>query len=163
MEFEAPIDAWYVWVGVSLVSIAIAGIALAIPAQPPPDADEVAGTLDRVAASGYDASATVPHDATHVRLGSERIGLRNDGGTDEARISFGTVVALPSVNATESEQTALEGVVAGERMLDSELESVLAVAVAEAKHSTGEWVNAEDSLRARAVSVSGERVILVSI
>ncbi len=163
MEFEAPIDAWYVWVGVALVSIAVAGIALSIPAQPPPDADGVAGTLDRVAASGYDASATISHDATSIRLGSERIGMRNDGGTDEARIAFGTVVTLSRVNATQSEQTALEGVIAGERVLDSELESVLEPAVRETTYRTGEWVSVEGPLRARAVSVGGERIVLMNI
>ncbi|AHG00753.1 hypothetical protein HALLA_05955 [Halostagnicola larsenii XH-48] len=49
MELEAPADAWYVWLALSIVSIAIVGIVLGLPTGPPPDANEAANTIERTA------------------------------------------------------------------------------------------------------------------
>jgi len=35
MDLEAPADAWYVWLAVSIISAAVAGIALGLPTGPP--------------------------------------------------------------------------------------------------------------------------------
>jgi hypothetical protein len=51
MNLEAPADAWYVWVGVALVSMTVAGVVGGLPSQPPPDSQTAANTVDRVAVS----------------------------------------------------------------------------------------------------------------
>lgn len=94
MDLEAPADAWYVWFGVVLVTVAFAGVALSLPTQPAPDATEAANTIDEVAASSVDASATYEHDASRVRIAEKQIWLRNSGGTARATIAFGTMTPV---------------------------------------------------------------------
>lgn len=48
MDLEAPADAWYVWVDASILTVALAGIALSLPSQPPSDAQAAANTIDSV-------------------------------------------------------------------------------------------------------------------
>ena len=36
--FEAPLDAWYVWLGLAAVSATAVGVVAGLPAAPPPDA-----------------------------------------------------------------------------------------------------------------------------
>ena len=161
MDFEAPGDAWYVWVGVTVVSIGLAGFALSLPGQPPPDADDVAGPIERIAAGGYDASASVSHDATAVRIDHDRIAVRNEGGRDEAHISFGVMIPLWTLEVSARDRQALEAVVIGSRTLDESLESTLADAMTTRNAETGEWRPVSDSLSARAVTIDGERVVLI--
>lgn len=92
MDFEAPADAWYVWFGVGLVSVAVAGIALGLPSAPPPDADAAANTIDTVVGSPYDASATLEHDADEIKVDNRTIALRNDHGTSYASLAFEEVI-----------------------------------------------------------------------
>lgn len=161
MYLESPMDAWYVWVGVALVSIGLAAFVVSLPSQPPPDADRVASAIDRVGASEYDAATTLDHDAETVRIGSERIAMRNDGGTSRARISFERVLPVREVDLTESERVVIDGVLAGERLLPAGLEATLADAVAALDTEPAEWYPATGELRARAVSVEGKRIVLV--
>lgn len=88
MDFEAPADAWYVWFGVGLVSVAVTGIALGLPSAPPPDADAAANTIDTVVGSPYNASATFEHDADEITVDNRTIALRNDHGTSYANLAF---------------------------------------------------------------------------
>ena len=94
MDLEAPADAWYVWLGVVLVSIAFAGVALSFPSEPAPDATQAANTVDDVATSSFNASGTYDHDADEVYLGLRQIAMRNDGGTDQATVAFGTMTPV---------------------------------------------------------------------
>jgi len=89
MDFEAPVDAWYVWMGVAVVSLSIAGVALSLPTTAPPDANAAANTVDSVGSKPYTASATYEHDADQYWASNETILLRNDGGTTRATIRFG--------------------------------------------------------------------------
>lgn len=91
MDLEAPADAWYVWFGVVLVTLAFAGVALSFPSEPAPDATQAANTIDEVAASSFNASATYDHDANEVYVGLRQVGMRNSGGTDTATVAFGTM------------------------------------------------------------------------
>jgi len=86
-----PIDAWYTWLGLSIVSVAMVGVAAALPTAPPPAAADVAETVDRTAATARPATAEHPLDARAVRIDPEGIGLRNDAGTAHARFAFGPV------------------------------------------------------------------------
>ena len=159
MDREVPADAWYVWIGVSIVSIGLAGVVVALPAEPPPDAERAAGALDRVAAAGYDATVTLEHDADAVRIGPERIAMRNNGGVSRARLSFGPVVPVDALEMTAAERTVIDGVIAGERPLPAGFERRLAGV----DNETGRWSPARGALRARAVEVAGRRVVLVAV
>lgn len=89
--FDTPIDAWYAWLGLSVASFAVFGVATALPTAPAPDAAAVAGTIDRIATADYDATASRDLDATAVRLGPRRIGLRNDAGAAHATLAYPVV------------------------------------------------------------------------
>ncbi|ARS91091.1 DUF7283 family protein [Natrarchaeobaculum aegyptiacum] len=62
MDLEAPMDAWYAYVAVVLVSVTFAGITLGLASLPPPDAPKAATTIERVTSSDYAASARYNHD-----------------------------------------------------------------------------------------------------
>lgn len=91
MDWEAPADAWYVWVGAAAVTVALGGVVLSLPQQPPPDATAAANTIDRVAGSSMGAEGTYDHDADEVRIGVEQLSMRNDGGTAHASLTYGTI------------------------------------------------------------------------
>lgn len=92
--FDAPPDAWYVWVAVALASVAVAGVATELPTQPAPDAAAAADTVDAVAGSTYPSAAEHPLDADRVRLRPHRLALRTDGDTSHAAFAFGPVVPV---------------------------------------------------------------------
>jgi hypothetical protein len=163
MEFEAPMDGWYTWVAVALVSVGLAGVAVSLPDEPPPDADRAAGVLDRVGASEYEAATTLDHDAEAVRLGPERIAMRNSGGVDRARVSFGPVVPVYTLALTPAQRTSLNGVLAGERTLSVDLEEALEDGLSALETTTGEWRPATGTLRARAVEIGNRRMVLVAV
>ncbi len=156
-------DGWYTWVAVALVSIGLAGVAVSLPDEPPPDADRAAGVLDRVGASEYGAAATLDHDAEAVRIGTERIAMRNGGGTDRARVSFGAVVPVYTLDLSPAQRTILDGVLAGERTLPGSLVDTLEERLSALETATGEWRPATGTLRARAVAVGDRRVVLVAV
>jgi hypothetical protein len=89
--FDTPIDAWYAWLGLSVASLAVFGVVTAFPTAPAPDAAAVAGTIDRIATADYDATASRDLDATAIRLGPRRIGLRNDAGAAHATLAYPVV------------------------------------------------------------------------
>jgi hypothetical protein len=162
MDLDAPMDAWYVWVGVALVSVGLLAFAVGLPSQPPPDAGRAAAAIDRVAASEHDAAARLDHDGAAVRVGPERIAMRNDGGTTRATLSFGPVLPLSALDLSEHQRTVLDGVLAGERPLPAHLHDLISAAMADVETESGEWRPAVDALRARSVRVDGERVVLVA-
>ena len=163
MEFEAPMDGWYTWVAVALVSIGLAGVAVSLPDRPPPDADRAVGVLDRVGASEYGAAASLDHDAEAVRIGPEQIAMRNSAGADRARVSFGPVVPVSTLELTPDQRTILDGVLAGERTLPTELKGTLENELSVPETTTGEWRPAAGTLRARAVDIGDQRIVLVAV
>lgn len=89
----APVDAWYVWIGLTAASVTLLGIVSAIPAVPPPDAEGAADTIDRVATSRYAAIGEHPlSNADSVRVSPDTISLRGPGGTTHAALGYGPVV-----------------------------------------------------------------------
>jgi len=73
--FEINLDATYAWLGLALVSVATAGIATALPASPPPDANGVAHTIDSVADREYPATAEHGLAAARIRLTTQSVAL----------------------------------------------------------------------------------------
>lgn len=88
MDFEAPMDAWYVFLGVAMVSVSLFGVVLALPSTPAPAASEAADAIDELAASGYNASGSYDHDAEQYFVTRSRIGLKNDGGSRTTSFTF---------------------------------------------------------------------------
>jgi hypothetical protein len=91
---DVPLDAVYYWVGLSVVSLALVGVATDLPTRPPPDATAVANTVDAIAASTYDATAEHPLSASQIRLTPYAIGLRSDAGASHATFAFAPVTPV---------------------------------------------------------------------
>jgi hypothetical protein len=156
--FDAIVEAWYGWLGLSIASVALFGAAAGLPTAPPPDADAAAATIDRVAAAEYAATAEHPLDATGIRLGTRRLGLRSDAGTTHATLSFGPVTPVP---ASES---ALRDVVHGtppDRAFDSSEDFRAAIVEARANGSDPSWRTVDRTLIVRRVTWRGVDVVLV--
>lgn len=153
--FDAPLDAWYIWLGVAVTAAALLGVALALPAGVPPDAGRVASAVDRVAASPHAAVATVSLDAEALRLGPAGLALRNRAGTAHASLRHGPV-------RWAGEGTALGSVLAGARpaAVFRRLAEFLR-ALADAREASGSWQSVDGTLRMRHVVWGGTDVTLV--
>jgi hypothetical protein len=92
--FDAPLDAWYVWLGLAAVATAATAAALAFPTAPPPDAAAAAGTVDEVAGHNPPASATHRLAADAVRPRPSGLALRSSREIDAARFAFGPVLPV---------------------------------------------------------------------
>ncbi len=171
MDMEAPVDAWYVWIGVAAVSAALAGIAVQLPSDAPPDANEAANTIDEVAASTTQSVAAYDHGAKEVKLETDRISMRNDGGTTRSSIVFGPLTPIHAVSDDET-RAALDRILDGEqppdviadsRTLDSETELLDAAEAARTEHRAGgaEWRPAAGELRVRSLTLDGKRVVIL--
>ncbi|MCL9812904.1 DUF7283 family protein [Natranaeroarchaeum aerophilus] len=94
MDFEAPVDAWYVFIAVGIVSVALAGLALGVSTGVPPDAQEGANAIEGATSAEYTASASHEHDAETVIVERSTITMENEHGEAHASFSYGTVVAV---------------------------------------------------------------------
>ena len=176
MDFEAPVDAWYVWVGVAVVSVALVGVVLSLPTQAPPDADRAANTIDRVGGSTYQAEANYEHDADEVRVTTGQISMRNDGGTDHASTRFESVTPIhtvtDAVEDADEVRDALEQVLHGtnpdEVVNATDVEThELVEAVSKTSEyvasDSADWQPATGALVVRQVRVGNETVVLVDV
>lgn len=175
MDLEAHADAWHVWVGVALVSLSLLGVALALPSRPPPDAAAAANTIDRVAGSTHQATASYDHDADEVRIGLRQLSLRNDGGTSHASIAFGSITPVSAIE-NRTMRDALEGLLHGQspgQVVENEpgIDDVAGLlhgdgGIADARQviqaSGSAWRPADGRLRVRQLELAGERVVLVA-
>ncbi|WP_424019920.1 DUF7283 family protein [Halorientalis pallida] len=171
MDFEAPADAWYVFLGVALVSVAMAGVALGLPSAAPPDANAAANTIDRVAASTQNASASYEHDADRLWVGTKRVRLENDGGgSAEASIAFGRMVFVRH-DADEKLDEVLHGaspaaVYSGaspspRAAFRADIQHARDEMNDEARNDEPDWWTANGQLRVRKVEWRGVSVTLV--
>jgi hypothetical protein len=92
--FDAPVDAWYVWVGLTVVGVTVLGVAAELPRSTQADAGAAADTIDTVAASPYPGTAEYPTRAERVRLGPYRVGLERRSGTTHATFAYGPVTPV---------------------------------------------------------------------
>lgn len=152
--FDAPLDAWYVWIGLGVAASAALGVAGAMPAAAPPDAAGAATTVDGVAASPHAAVGRHPlSNADAVRVGRDALSLRGPGGTAHADLGYGPV--------TPATGDRLAVVLRGEppeRAFDSPAD--LRQTAARARAADPEW-RATDRLLVRRVSWEGVDVVLV--
>lgn len=153
--FDAPLDAWYLWLGVTAASAAALGVAVSLPTVPPPDAERVAATVDAVAASGHEATGQQPLDAADVRLGPRRIGLRNAGGAEHATLDYGPVTPAWS-------DPRLRRVLRGEPPSGAfDDPAAFRAAAAAARNRSAEWRTTDGPLVIRRVSWGSVDVTLV--
>ncbi|ELY40246.1 DUF7283 family protein [Natronorubrum tibetense] len=162
MDWEAPADAWYVWVAVAIVSFAMAGIVLGLPTAPPPDADGTANAIEETSGSSYEAASTYGYDADEIKIDGTTIELRNEEGTDRSSLRYEQVVV---VNGDDR----LERLVYGETFeeefedeIDEPHEDAATVfmdrlAAAE-EDNAGEWLTASEELTVRQVAVEPNEV-----
>lgn len=131
--FDAPVETWYLWTGLAIVSVVTLGLAVGLPRSPPPDASGVADTVDTVAASDRPTMAMHPFLADEVRISPYRIWLRDDGATSHATFAYGPVTPV-------ERDTPLWKVLHGtppERVFDSPV--AFRRAAAEARDRRPEW------------------------
>jgi len=152
--FDVPVDAWYVWVGLSVVSVALFGVGASLPSGPPPAAADAVDTIDRTAATDRTAAAEHPLDADAVRIAPRQLGLRSDAGTTHARYAFGPVT--PAVRPPLTD--LLRGVVPESRF-DSGVE--LCAAAERAREREPRWRPVDGPLVVRHVVWGGCDVTLV--
>ncbi|WP_123536479.1 DUF7283 family protein [Halosimplex salinum] len=109
MELESPADAWYVWFGVALVSLAFVGVVASFPSEPAPDTPAVANAIDRTTASGYNATAEYEHTADRWYVANKTIVMKNDGGTTRATLSYARVVPVWADRSGDDLEKILHG------------------------------------------------------
>lgn len=160
MDLEAPADAWYVFIGVSLVSVAAAGVALGFPTGVGPDATNAMNQINEVAGSNYGTSATLDHDAEQFWVDSKRIALRNEHGTAHATVSFGT---MAPVRGSDDLKDVLGGESVDDVFSDSgAFEDAVEAAQEDVHDDDGpEWYSANGQLRVRKVIWGDVSVTLV--
>lgn len=103
--FDAPMDGLVLWVGLAVISLAVAGIALSLPTESAPDASGLASTIDGVATSEHRVTATLRPEATEIRLRVAQVSLRSAAGTAHGRL----VVADPVPAWNGSLRAVLDG------------------------------------------------------
>jgi len=164
--FDTAVESTYVWLGLTLVSAGIFGLALDLPTRPPPDTAPVARTVDSVASSPHEATANHPIDAEQIRLGAHRIGLRGPGGSAHAAFAYGPVVPAlggdggdgPSGSDRERLRSVLHGV-APERAFASP--ASFERALNRSRTTDPVWQPAPERLTVRRVAWEGVNATLV--
>lgn len=150
---DAPVDAWYLWVGLALIAATAVGTASQFPSAPAPDAGAAAGTVARVAAAEHDAAARHPVAADAARIGPSRLSLRDDDRTAHE--------TLPQRVTPVARGTALWRVLHGARPSDAfDDPAALRGAARAAREEPLDW-RRTDELVVRTVTWGGVRVTLV--
>jgi hypothetical protein len=152
--FDAPVETWYLWVGLALASATAVGVAATLPRAPPPDAAGAAATVDSVAASAHSTTGVHPLSAERARIGPYRLWLRDDGATSHSTFAYGPVTPV-------RRDTALWDVLRGappERAFGTAAD--FRRAASDARDRTPEW-RSRERLTVRRVSWEGVDVTLV--
>ncbi|MGQ3411033.1 DUF7283 family protein [Natrinema sp. LN54] len=167
MDLETAVDGWYVWLAVSIVSVAVAGIAVGLPNGPPPDANRAANAIEETAGSTAQASSTYDHDATEIKFEGRTVAMRNEHGTARASLTYGHVVPVMGHERLEnlSEGRAFEDEYATELdRADTNAFDVFLEDVDDAyADNTGEWRTADERLRTRTVSTTLVPTVSVAV
>lgn len=131
----APIDTWYIWIGITAASTVLLGVISAIPAADSPAASSAADAIDRVATSQYATVGEHPVPAGGVvRFTPETITIRTETGEQTAPLGYGPVVPATT--------PALRSVLAGTPPShEFSSPTVFAEAVATSKSATPIWMD----------------------
>ncbi|GAB7009991.1 DUF7283 family protein [Halorubrum trueperi] len=160
--FETHLDATYAWFGLALVSVATVGVAAALPASPPPDANGVAHTIDSVADGEHPATAEHGIAATRIRLTNRSIALSGNGGTATAALRAPRITPVSTdVGMTADDdrlRRVLDGVPPTAAFDDPDS---LAAAAKRARTTEYEWRPAPNRVTVRRVHYGGVHVTLV--
>lgn len=167
MDLEAPVDAWYVWFAVALLSVSIGGVALSLPSEPAPDADRAVNAIEEGTTSSYNVSASYDHDADEVRIDTIRLAMRNDGGTDRATLAFGNMTPVLEHPDEAEAQRGIDVALGEDPSNEFDNASEMAEWAAEISDATedsaGEWRPANDVLHVRTVNWGETRVTFVYV
>lgn len=148
-----PIDAWYVWLGVAMVSLAVLGVAAVATPEPPSTAVAAADTIEEVSASRAPATARHPIDADRVRISEHRLVL---DGEDTATLDHGNVT--PAARNSSLRRIALGA--APTEVFDTRL--AFDAAVEAAKDDGAILEPAGEELIVRKLTYGGTDVVLVT-
>ncbi|KDS90611.1 hypothetical protein FK85_12220 [Halorubrum saccharovorum] len=160
--FEAHLDATYAWLGLALVSVATAGVAAALPASPPPDADGVAHTIDSVADGEHPATAEHGLAANRIRLTERSVALDDGSGTARAPIHAPRITPVPKGRERDPDGDGLRRILGGvppDAAFDDP--EAFAAAAERSRATDHEWRPAPDQLTVRRVHYGGVHVTLV--
>lgn len=152
---DSPVDAWYVWIGLSLLGLALVSVAFELPNSPPPDATGPANTIDAVAGSTHAATGDHRIAADEIRIEPHRIGVRDGDVTSRETLAFGPVTPVRT-------GTVLWEVLQGahpEHVFDSPAEFRAATEAAREREPT--WRPVDDRLAVRSIVWEGIDVTLV--
>lgn len=152
--FDVPLDSWYVWFGLAVVSSATVGVVGTLPSSPPPDAAGGAQTIDSVAASDRPAVGKHPlSNAESVRIGTSSLSLRGAGGVSHESLRYGP--ATPA-GADDRLQAVLRG---SHPSKEFDTPAAFAEAAAAARTDQPYW-HTTDELVVRRVIWEGTDVVL---
>lgn len=172
MDLESPTDAWILFLGVSVISFVLLGLAISTPTTPSPDADAAANGIESTALSSADAATSYSHNADEFRITPREISLRNDGGESHATVVFDEITpvyherSLIDADHQETNDKLLD-VLFGSPVSDVfDDDAAFLEATKEAReHSldtSTEWRPTIGELRVRKLTVNDEIVILVT-
>jgi hypothetical protein len=151
--FETPIDTLFLWIALGGVAVAVLGVVAGLPTTAPPNAAGTAATIDEVTTSPAGSVRRWSTTGDEWRLDGRRLGLRNDGGTTHARLSYPVVPA---------HGTGLRRVLAGQKPARVYASPAgFRDAIRHARTDGDTWRSAPDRLTVRHVAWEGVDVTLV--
>ncbi len=168
MEIESPMDAMMTFFAVSIISIALLGVALGIQATATPDANAAVETIDSTATTSSHQKATYEHNGEQYWMDTQQIALKNDGGKQHASITFGEITPVyPADAESESTNEKLFSVLqTGDWEAEFEDETAFVDAAESARQDSletqGQWRPASGELTVRRLTVDNEEVTLVT-
>lgn len=92
--FDTLGDVPLVWLGLTVTTTMFAAIAFQFPTSVPAPVEDIATTIESVAGSPHDSTATHPIDAAAVRIAPHRLAVRDAAGTAHAPIAYGPVTPV---------------------------------------------------------------------
>lgn len=168
MTFETPADSWYVWVGVVLVSLSVAGVVVSLPSEPPPDTAGATNAIDRAAASEYGTRVSYETDAEQSRIGTKQLALQNDGGRTHASVAFGSITPVDAARGETREAglalldgATLTAVLSKHDSSEPELRERFEGLRERVDRTGADWRETNGQVRVRSVQIAGELVVLV--
>lgn len=161
MDFEAPMDAWFVYIGLAIVSTSMLGVAIGFTPMPPPDASAAVNTIDSAAGTSVSGVAVYDHDAEFVWMDRQQIALQNSGGSSKATVAFGEIT--PAYEDERLLEVLYGTPIEDEFESSSEFLGTVEAAKQASEANSEDWRPASGELRAKKVIVNGEEVVLVDV